>query len=219
MCRPTRCASEHRRRSWALPLGLPRPVVTREAGVERGSAVTSAVSTHDVDEIVASAIRVARLGEADLRNWWGSRAFGAAGRVVLKQRLPRTWRMAAVELDMASATNRHNDVIDRPNAVHLFSDRWPVRRWATAWVAEQKTEDEPSEIFELLETATLEAIEADLCIDEKPKVESLGDALRVGTIERSLLGEPAAVADAVRTLVAAYVGLETFAAPFLEVTD
>ncbi len=127
--------------------------------------------------------------------------------------------MAAVELDLASATNRHNDVIDRPNAVHLFSDRWPVRRWATAWVAAQKTEDEPSEIFEFLESATLGAIEADLRAEKKPKVESLGDALRVGTIERPLLGDHAAVADAVRTLVAAYIGLETFAAPFLEVTD
>ena len=181
--------------------------------------MTSTVSTREVDEIVASTIRVARLGEADLRNWWGSRSFGAAGRVVLKQRLPRTWRMAAVELDLASAANRHNDVIDRPNAVHLFSDRWPVRRWAAAWVAEQKTEDEPSEIFELLETATLDAIEDHLKTDKKPRVESLGDALRAGAIDRSSLKDPAAVAAAVRTLAAAYVGLGTFAVPFLEVTD
>lgn len=181
--------------------------------------MTSAISTNDVDEIVASTIRVARLGEADLRNWWGSRSFSAAGRVVLKQRLPRTWRMAAVELDLASAVNRHNDAIDRPSAVHLFSDRWPVRRWTAAWVAEQKTEDEPSEIFELLETATLEAIEAHLRADRTPRVEPLGDALRAGTIDRSLLGDSAAVADAVRTLAAAYVGREAFAAPFLEVVE
>ena len=127
--------------------------------------------------------------------------------------------MAAVELDLASAANRHNDIIDRPNAVHLFSDRWPVRRWAAAWVAEQKTEDEPSEIFEQLETATLDAIEDHLRIDKKPRVESLGDALRVGAIDRLLLEDPGVVAVAVRTLAAAYVGLGTFAAPFLEVTD
>jgi len=181
--------------------------------------VAPAVSTPEVDEIVVSAIRVARLGEADLRNWWGSRSFGAAGRVVLKQRLPRTWRMAAVELDLASAANRHNDIIDRSNAVHLFSDRWPVRRWTAAWVSEQKTEDEPSAIFEFLETATLDAIEDSLRTGKRPRIESLGDALRAGTIERSLLEEPAAVADAVRVLSAAYVGRETFAAPFLEVTD
>ena len=181
--------------------------------------MTSAISTNDVDEIVASVIRVARLGEADLRNWWGSRSFGAAGRVVLKQRLPRTWRMAAVELDLASAANRHNDVIDRPNAVHLFSDRWPVRRWTAAWVAEQKTEDEPSEIFEQLETATLDAIEARLRTNKMPWVEPLGGALRAGKIDRSSLEDPVAVAEAVRTLAAAYVGLETFAAPFFEVIE
>ena len=40
--------------------------------------MASAISASDVDEfIVASTIRVARLGEADLRNWWGSRSFGA----------------------------------------------------------------------------------------------------------------------------------------------
>ena len=127
--------------------------------------------------------------------------------------------MAAVELDLASAANRHNDIIDRPNAVHLFSDRWPVRRWAAAWVAEQKTEDEPSEIFDQLETATLDAIEDRLRIDKKPRVESLGDALRVGAIDRLLLEDPDVVAVAVRTLAAAYVGLGAFAAPFLEVTD
>lgn len=181
--------------------------------------MTSAISTSDVDEIVASTIRVARLGEADLRNWWGSHSFGTAGRVVLKQRLPRTWRMAAVELDLASAVNRHNDAIDRPNAVHLFSDRWPVRRWTAAWVAEQKTEDEPSEIFEQLETATLGVIEDRLRADRQPRVEALDGVLRVGTIERTSLGDPVAVADAVRTLAAAYVGRETFAAPFLEVIE
>lgn len=127
--------------------------------------------------------------------------------------------MAAVELDLASAANRHNDIIDRPNAVHLFSDRWPVRRWTAAWVSEQKTEDEPSAIFEQLEATTLDAIEACLRADKQPRVESLGDALRAGSIERSMLKEPAAVADAVRALAAAYVGRETFAAPFLEVTD
>ena len=127
--------------------------------------------------------------------------------------------MAAVELDLASAANRHNDAIDRPNAVHLFSDRWPVRRWAAAWVAEQKTSEEPSEIFELLETATIDAIEIRLRAERKSKVVSLGGALRVGTIERTLLEDPVSVAEAVRALAAAYVGLETFAAPFLEVIE
>ena len=54
--------------------------------------------------------------------------------------------MAAIELDMAAAANRHNEIIERRNAVHLFSDNWPVRRWASAWVAEQKTAAPPDEL-------------------------------------------------------------------------
>lgn len=173
----------------------------------------------DIDAAVVLAIRVARLGEADMRNWWGSRCFGAAGRVVLQQRLPRTWRMAAVELDLASAANRHNDAIDRPNAVHLFSDRWPVRRWAAAWVAEQKTMDEPDKLFELLETAKLDEIEDRLRLATTFDTEALGDAIRVGSIKRSSMDDPAAVIDATQKLAATYVGLETFAAPFLELID
>ena len=127
--------------------------------------------------------------------------------------------MAAVELDIAAAANRHNNVIDRSNAVHLFSDRWPVRRWTSAWVAEQKTEAEPSEIFELLESATIDALEDRLRVNRNPKVESLGNALRVGTIERRLLEDPVEVTDAVQRLAAAYIGQEAFAIPFLEVSD
>ncbi len=181
--------------------------------------MASGAASGVVEEIVVTTILVARLGEADMRGWWGSRAFGVAGRVVLEPRLPRTWRMAAVELDLASAVNRHNRVISRPNAVHLFSDRWPVRRWTAAWVAEQKTEDEPSEIFESLETATLQDIEDRLHGTEEQEADSLGDALRVGMIDRSALADPMIVADSVRALARAYVGLEVFAAPFLEVTD
>ena len=73
--------------------------------------------------------------------------------------------MAAVELDIAAAASRHNNVIDRPNAVHLFSDTWPVRRWANAWVSEQKTQASTSsaqDYFAGLEKATAETLLAKL---------------------------------------------------------
>ena len=171
-----------------------------------------------VDDVVRDTICVARLGEADLRNWWASRAFGTAGRVVLKQRLPRTWRMAAVELDLASATNRHNDVINRPNAVHLFSDNWPVRRWAAAWVAEQKTAPEPATLFDELEHASLEAIEAHLQPGNVDKARPAAGAHRMGTINRSDLDNHTAIVYAARTLATAYVGSESFIVPYLEVS-
>ena len=174
-------------------------------------------ATPDIDTAVQLAIQIARLGEADCRNWWGSRAFGAAGRVVLKQRLPRTWRMAAVELDLASATIRHNEIMSRSNAVHMFSDRWPLRRWTSAWVAEQKTEETPHEIFELLESTTTDTIESHLQTYASAAPENLGDAIRVGTIRRSSLSDPSAVLGSTRALAATYVGLEVFAVPFIEV--
>lgn len=181
--------------------------------------MTIAVSPSDVAEVVGSTIRVARLGEADLRNWWASRGFSAAGRVVLKQRLPRTWRMAAVELDLASATNRHNEVISRSNAVHLFSDHWPVRRWTAAWVAEQKTSSEPDIMFEQLEIATLDQIEEQLrLLHPKAEVEPAQGAICVGGIEKAALGNPATIAAAARELGNAYVGRDKFVVPYLEVT-
>ena len=160
---------------------------------------------------------MARLGEADQRGWWATRSFGAAGRVVLKPRLPRTWRMAAVELDLASATNRHNEAINRSNAVHLFSDHWPVRRWSAAWVAEQKTASQPDVIFEQLETATLEQIEEQIRTGGGARPDPAQGALRIGTIERSSLVDAANIAAAVQELANSYVGRDEFVVPYLEV--
>lgn len=176
------------------------------------------MADEEIDEAVRLAINVTRLGEADMRNWWGSRAFGAAGRVVLKQRLPRTWRMAAVELDLASATNRHNETMSRTNAIHLFSDNWPVRRWAAAWVAEQKTAADPDPLFEQLESATLESVEVALSAVQVGGT-SGGGPLRVGTINREDLSDPAVVVETVRALGASYVGVEPFVVPYFEVSN
>ena len=182
-------------------------------------SVRSETGAEELNRIVRTVALVARLGEMDCRGWWGTRSFGAAGRVVLKQRLPRTWRMAALELDIAAAGNRHNDVIDRPNAVHLFSDNWPARRWASAWVAEQKTATPPDSLFEELETASIEWLVADLG-EPLRRLDTSSRAVRVGSISRAELGFPATVANAVAELAAAYAGLKGgFAVPYLEVTS
>lgn len=176
------------------------------------------MADEEIEEAVRLAINVTRLGEADMRNWWGSRAFGAAGRVVLKQRLPRTWRMAAVELDLASATNRHNEAMSRTNAIHLFSDNWPVRRWTAAWVAEQKTATDPDPLFERLESATLASVE-EVLSSGQAKAAGVGGPLRVGTINRGDLTDPATVVETVRALGASYVGVEPFVVPYFEVSN
>lgn len=179
--------------------------------------IRSMTQADPLSKIVRSVLLVARLGEADHRGWWATQSFGAAGRVVLGQRLPRTWRMAAIEVDIASARNRHNEVIDRPNAVHLFSDNWPVRRWASAFVAEQKTSDPAYAIFEELEKAPLEAVAGELS-SGAAAVDLSSQAVRVGSIQRSDFDDLNVLAPLTAQLAAVYGQAERFVVPYLEVT-
>lgn len=167
-------------------------------------------------ELIQTVLLVARLGETDRRSWWGTRSFGAAGRVVLKQRLPRTWRMAAAELDIAAARNRHDEIIERRNAVHLFSDNWPVRRWTSAWVAEQKTADPPDDFFETLETISADEISERLRGPDLRTAIS-GTAVRLATVDSSIFDSADGLAPNVALLAAAYAEMDTFTVPYLEV--
>jgi hypothetical protein len=171
--------------------------------------------TPALTEVVRSVLLVARLGEADRRSWWGTQSFAAAGRVVLKPRLPRTWRMAAVELDVAAARNRHDEIIERANAIHLFSDNWPVRRWASSWLAEQKTADPPDEFLAKLEVIADEEI-ADLLRVPGAKPAISSNAVRVGAVHRDLLGSVEELLGSVRTLASVYADMDAFAVPYLE---
>lgn len=173
-----------------------------------------------IERIVRVVLCVARLGEADHRGWWGTNLYGAAGRVVLGQRLPRTWRMAAAELDLAAAASRHNEILDRRNAVHLFSDNWPPRRWAGAWVAEQKTATPPDGFFEWLEKVSSDGVIDNLKVgrsERKRVTEPNGRVLRVGSVRRADLVQPTRLESAVTQLATAYTDLGDFAVPYLEV--
>lgn len=167
---------------------------------------------------VRAVLLAARLGETDQRKWWGTASLGAAGRVVLRSRVPRTWRMAAIELDIAAARNRHDEVIERRNAVHLFSDNWPVRRWASAWVAEQKTADTVDPIFEELESISASDIAAEL---QGPKLASTieGSAVRLGSVSSADFESPEALSSSVALLAAAYAEMRSFTVPYLDVTS
>lgn len=178
----------------------------------------NAGSQEVTNSIVRAVLLVARLGEADRRGWWGTRSFGAAGRVVLGQRVPRTWRMAAAELDIMSAQNRHNEAIDRRNAVHLFSDNWPIRRWTSAWVAEQKTEDLPDPLFELLETISTDEI-VDCLRGPNLSTTVTGTAVRIGDVKRAAFESPGELVTSSLLLAAAYAEMGDFTVPYLEVTE
>lgn len=124
--------------------------------------------------------------------------------------------MAAAELDLTAAANRHDEIIERRNAVHLFSDNWPVRRWTTAWVAEQKTATPPDAFFEELEESTPDTIATAL---RNGTVAGLkGQAVRLGSIDQATFASPADVRKSVELLAAAYADMDGFTVPYLEVS-
>src|SRR6266536_1583098 len=83
---------------------------------------------------------IARLGEAGLRGWWDAHGLGEVGRYVLGEVFRwRTARASGLELDVLSAGSRHEQILDRPTALHLFSDWLAFRHLALAWLAERKT--------------------------------------------------------------------------------
>ncbi len=104
------------------------------------------------EHTVKLVLGIARLGEADLTGWWSTHGLDRVGRYVLERSFRRTWRPAALELDVESAKRRHDDATaGRRTMFHLFSDELPFRRWTTSWLAEQKTAAEQSVLFDDLE--------------------------------------------------------------------
>jgi hypothetical protein len=93
----------------------------------------------EVDVSTLFVLAVARLGENDQAGWWGCHGLSSTGRYILSSSFPRTWAPAALELDISSATRRHDELLARETALHLFSDQLPFRRLALAWLAERKT--------------------------------------------------------------------------------
>lgn len=94
---------------------------------------------------------IARLGENDLRGWWQGHALDRTGQYVLSNMFRRTWRPAALQLDLSAAARMHDELLGRSTALHLFSDFLPFRRWATGWLAEQKTAEEVPDLVNALE--------------------------------------------------------------------
>src|ERR1700674_898936 len=98
------------------------------AGVDVSWEMESAVELYGADRSVALVLGVARLGETNLRAWWNCHGLDQAGEWVLKGNFPRSWRWVALELDLISAARRHQEVLPRSTALHLFSDGLPFRR-------------------------------------------------------------------------------------------
>ena len=173
-----------------------------------------------VDSAVQFVLGVARLGEADLMGWWGSHGLDEAGSFVLKRTLPRTWRMAALELDVLSAHRRHDDALSsRRSALHLFSDELPFRRWASAWLSEQKTAVGLDELLQELgdwdSKSAMERLHG--WTGEPERGEKIGSGLLLGRVARPDLEDDAVLGDIAHRLASAYLGLDqTFRAPYFD---
>jgi hypothetical protein len=164
---------------------------------------------NDSLSIVRLVLGVARLGENDLRGWWRGHALDRTGQYVLSSTFRRTWRAAALELDVAAAARIHDELLGRSTALHLFSELVPFRRWTRAWLAEQKTASDPADLVTTLETWTEDsALSAlpDWCgrVDP-PRGQALGNGLLLGRLSSTDLDDPAVSRETARRLAAAYL--------------
>ncbi len=170
---------------------------------------TAAGRVTTIDAAVRLVLGVARLGENDLRGWWNGHAIDRTGRYVLSSMFRRTWRPAALELDVAAAGEMHSQLLGRSTALHLFSDLLPFKRWTTGWLAEQKTAVEPDSLLGLLETWTAETATDSVrswCGDAEPmRGESLGDGLRLGRLAASEITDASILNQTARLLALSYV--------------
>jgi hypothetical protein len=167
------------------------------------------MTSDNTTDAIRLVLGVARLGENDLRGWWKGHSMDRTGRYVLSSMFRRTWRPAALELDVAAATGMHAQLLARSTAVHLFSDLLPFRRWAIGWLAEQKTAPEPDELLSRLENWTVESSAGSLrswCGNTKPtRSEVLGEGLLLGRLTATQIADPAQLEQTARLLTAAYI--------------
>lgn len=160
-------------------------------------------------DIVRLVLGVARLGENDLRGWWQGHALDRTGQYVLSRMFMRTWRPAALQLDVSAAARMHDELLGRSTALHLFSDLLPFRRWATGWLAEQKTSDSGHDLLASLEAWNIDQAVSTLrawCdpVDALPG-ERLGNGLLLGRITANELEDPALLLQVARQLGGAYL--------------
>lgn len=177
--------------------------------------------TSDALDTVRLVLGIARLGERDLRGWWQAHGLDRTGKYVLSGMFARTWRAAALELDIAAATRMHRELLGRASALHLFSYLVPFGRWARAWLAEQKTASEPPDLLTDLEDWTeADAVAAlrDWCGPAEPNSgEVLGNGLLLGRLHSEELDDPAEALRVARQLSAAYLDqTDTLQIPYFD---
>jgi hypothetical protein len=176
-------------------------------------------STTVIDDAVRLVLAVARLGEADLSGWWRCHGANSTGRYVLSRAFPRTYRSAGLELDVLSAARRHDDALSRRTALHLFSDHLPYRRWAAAWLAEQKTVPATAPLLDDLAgwDPAIARVRLEEWAGSPAGGEETGDGIRLGQLSALELEDDRTLMATARLLASAYLGIgATFRAPYLD---
>jgi len=173
------------------------------------------------ESLVKLLLAVARLGEADLFGWWRSQGLTQAGEYVLGNTFPRTWKWSALEGSVLSAARRHEEVLGRPTALHLFSDRLPAMRWAIGWLREQKVARTQDGFLSRLRAWTRERAlrdTAEWAGVQPPKGETVAEGRRLGVVATRDLHVPDRCENLVRLLAAAYTDQppEEFRYPYFD---
>jgi hypothetical protein len=165
--------------------------------------------TPDILDAIRLVLGVARLGENDLRGWWSGHALDRTGEYVLSSMFRRTWRPAALQLDISAAARMHDELLGRSTALHVFSDGLPFRRWATGWLGEQKTAEGVADLL-----TTLEMWTADQAIEtlrswsggiDSLEGESLGNGLLLGRLSSADLEDQGVLLQSARHLCVSYL--------------
>lgn len=181
---------------------------------------TRVIAPADHERVIDLVLGVARLGEAGLRGWWQSHGLDQAGQYVLGGSFPRTWLCAALELAVASAKRRHEEMLGRPTALHLFSDELPFHRLTRAWLAEQKTGGDTSRI-DCFANWTTETAVVSLRSWAGMSVtgEVVGTGLLLGRLNNAELRDSETLTSIAKQLTAGYVDQpRDFRAPYFDLT-
>lgn len=160
---------------------------------------------------------VVRLGDADRLGWWRSHSVDGTAEYVLGESFPNTWMATGVELAMESARVRHEQLLERTTAVHIFSDYLPFHRLLRNWLIERKLERD-LEPLSWLPQASLDDLRARL--PEPASGERRASGMYMGELPRAAIDDPEAVEATLTKLAGAFAGLnEEFVAPYVDLVD